>query len=242
MPFGLSEIISLSKADWEVPSAQHAVFWDNNTREQELPIPAGALPYSCQLGLMLPQLCIFGDCPAPPVGEPLCPLPSEPRDRWPPPPATELWENSSVPRFSVTVIQRRSLFLQGARGHHQSCASDNRNNQAWIINLWLTNYWSISLKPRSKNVLFHLWREHFQEYPLLEIAYICVAYLWSSDQVALGSMGYCIWFPEYQHSLALGSVVYFRASHLLILQAYTSSNFMCFWLFFLLVYFFLTKI
>ena len=146
--------------------------------------PSWCFTVQLPIRLMLPQLCIFGDCPAPPVGEHLCPSPSDARDRWPLPPATELWENSSVPRFSVTAIQRGSLFLQGAEDTI-SHASDNRNNQAWIINLWLTNYWSIlPFKPRSKNVLFHLWREHsvFQEYPLLEIAYICVAYLWSSDQ------------------------------------------------------------
>lgn len=81
MPFGLSEVYPFPKQTGEVPSAQHAVFWDNNTREQELPIPAGALLYSCQLDLCCPNFASLVTALHPLWGEPLCPLPSEPRDR-----------------------------------------------------------------------------------------------------------------------------------------------------------------
>ena len=54
-PLGHPKLHPFPKQTGEVPSAQHAVFWDHNTREQELPIPAGALPYSCQLDLCCPN-------------------------------------------------------------------------------------------------------------------------------------------------------------------------------------------
>lgn len=120
------------------------------------------LPYSCQLDLCCSKfVSLVTDL------HPLCrdfcvthPLMQEIND---PPPLQlnqERIENSLIPWFPVTAIKERFLCLvepEDTINH----GSDNRNNQAQVINLWLTNYWSIlSFKPKSKIALFCLWKKH----------------------------------------------------------------------------------
>lgn len=73
--------------------------------------------------------------------------------------ATKWLENGLIPWFPVTAIKRGFLSLEEPEDIINR-ESDNRNNQARVINLWLTNCWSIlPFKPRSKILLFSLWRK-----------------------------------------------------------------------------------